>query len=262
MAMSDKRDALDTALLESLAPGYGVPLDRRCLDLFERLAIELVAQNRVVNLTRITEPDEIAVLHMLDSLVSAPLIDRLSRSSDGDSGPRLVDIGAGAGMPGLPLAIARPDWQVALLESSAKATAFLARAIEALELRNATVIRGRAESVGREPEHRERYDIALARAVARLSVIVEYALPLLRVGGHLVAYKGSEAAAEAEAAAPALAALGGSVVALEPYELRGLDRPRHLVAVRKDGPTPPDYPRREGVAKRAPLEAPSPVGGG
>ncbi len=160
-----------------------------------------------------------------------------------------VDVGSGAGVPGVPVAVLRPRLRVVLVEASRKKAGFLEIVVRELRLTNAAVLSARAEGLGRSPEHRERYDAATARAVAPLRVLVEYVLPLLRVGGVAALPKGTAAADETAAAAAALRLLGGEA------EVHPLAWPQAsaVVLVRKVAPTPPGYPRRPGVPQRRPL---------
>ena len=170
------------------------------------------------------------------------------------SGPhRLIDVGSGGGLPGLPLRLARPDMRLTLLEANRKKAAFLVQATSRLGLDGVEVVAERAEVSGRDPRHREQYDIATARALAALPVLVELCLPFVRVGGRLLAMK-TAAAAEAEAAGPAIERLGGRLVAVAPAATAS----RHLgevVVVLKVTATPAAYPRRVGVPARRPLGA-------
>lgn len=277
MESPDKLCALNSALLTRLAHKEGIVLSPESVSAMERWSAELVVRNARDNITRLIRPDEIAVQHLVDSLIvlralpesagevgvasvdpaGEPGADSSARDADPEGRPAfsLLDIGSGAGLPGLPLAIVRPAWRVTLVESGGKAADFLRHVVTVLGLKNVMVERDRAEAIGRDPAHRGQYDAVTARAVARLSVLVEYALPLLAPGGRLVAQKGADAAAEVEAAAPAIDALGARLVEIIPYDLPGLDRTRHLVVVEKIRPTPERFPRRVGVARRSPLEA-------
>ena len=261
MESPDKLCALNSALLVRLARKEGVELSPDAVHAMERWAAELVVRNQRDNLTRLTRADEIAVQHLVDSLMvlkglpgwPASTVEENKTTPQGQS-LSLVDIGSGAGLPGIPLAVVRPGWNMTLVESSGKAVNFLRHVVEMLGLENVSVARDRVEALGRDEAHRGLHDVVTARAVARLSVLVEYALPLLSEGGRLVALKGSDAAQEADAAAPALKALGGRLVEVIPYDLPSLERTRNIVVVEKIGPTPEKYPRRIGVARRSPLE--------
>ena len=164
----------------------------------------------------------------------------------------LVDVGAGAGFPGLPLKILRPELQLTLVESIAKKAAFLRHIVDTLALSNVEIVVARAEMAGRDPAQRERYDVAVARAVAELRVLAEYCLPLCRIGGRFLAPKGARIENELQAALPAIAQLGGRLVAIEPVELSELE-PRTLVIIEKITSTPPQYPRAPGVPAKRPL---------
>lgn len=169
------------------------------------------------------------------------------------AGERLLDVGTGAGLPGIPLAIAAPDAEVVLLEAVRKKVGFLEGVVRELGLANVRVVWGRAEEFGRREGYRESFDRVAARAVAPLRELVEYTLPFVRLGGLFVAWKGPKAGEEIEEALGAIGVLGGKLQAVEEYRLpRGGDR-RYLVVVRKERPTAPAYPRRAGVPRRKPL---------
>lgn len=209
---------------------------------FERLAAALVEWNAHTNLTAITDPDGVHVRHFLDSL-TVPV-----RPDD-----RVIDVGTGAGFPGLPLAIAYPTLRVTLLEATGKKIAFLEHVIGLLGLTNAAALHARAEDAGQLPAHRAAYDLAVARAVARLPVLLEYLLPLVRVGGRCIAMKGVTAHEEAESARRALQTLGGKLIGIETVMLPGVDEPHYLVMVEKTAPTPAIYPRKPGTPSKKPL---------
>ncbi len=222
---------------------FGVDLSTAQEEQFETYLRELVAWNAQINLTTIIEYDEVLVKHFLDSLSLAPIV---------HNAKSVIDIGSGAGFPGLPLKIARPDLHVILLEATGKKVAFLNHVITTLALRDVAAIHARAEDLGHNPEHRERYDAAVARAVAALPILVEYALPFVRIGGLFVAQKGVQVQQEIEDARPALETLGGRVRETMPANLPGLEQ-RHLVVIEKTGSTPARYPRRAGVPEKKPL---------
>lgn len=213
---------------------------------FERLTCLLLAWNERVNLTAITDPAEIAIKHYLDSLTLNLVASRFERA-------RLIDVGSGAGFPGLALAIAFPKLRVTLLDSRAKKLRFIDEAAQSLGLDNARTLHARAEEAGRERSQREAFEIAVARAVAPMPVLLEYALPLCKPGGQVIAMKGAAAHDEASAAAKAIDALGGELRAIEEVRLPTLDNPRYLVVVDKVKPTPERFPRRAGIPARQPL---------
>jgi 16S rRNA (guanine527-N7)-methyltransferase len=164
----------------------------------------------------------------------------------------LIDIGTGAGLPGIPLKIVLSDWHVTLLEATGKKVDFLNHVIAQLDLVNTFAIHIRAEDAGQQPAYREKFDVAVARAVAQMATLVEYALPLVRLGGWFIAQKGVDIDDELQHAARALDELGGRVRQIVPVQLPGLDK-RHLIVVEKIAPTPVKYPRRAGLPERKPL---------
>jgi 16S rRNA (guanine527-N7)-methyltransferase len=235
-------------LLASIAEAHGLTLDSRQLRQFEAYYRLLVAANERVNLTSVTACEEVQRRHFGESLAVAAALYRTGVLRPGQVA-RTIDLGAGAGFPGLPIKIAHPALRLTLLESAAKKTAFLEGVVERLALPDVTVVTGRAESAAHESTHREAYDLALARAVASLPVLLELALPFLRLGGFLAAPKGSRAAQEVAAAAAALQACGGRIFVAE----RLADTPLTLVLVEKVAPTPSAYPRRPGIPAKRPL---------
>lgn len=217
------------------------------LTALERYVALLLAGNRRMNLTRITEPSEVATDHLLDSVAALPLIDRLVPE-------RAVDLGSGGGVPAFPLALARPEVAWTLVESVGRKATLLREFAEALGMGNVSVVARRAEEVGRDPAARERNQLVTARACAHLPVLVEYALPLLAKGGTLVAWKGAigEGDAEARAGAAAARLLGGRAPRIESTGIAALGG-RRFVLVEKVGPTPGRFPRRPGEPARRPL---------
>lgn len=211
---------------------------------FATYSRELQQWNQRVNLTAITDSEQIKLRHFGDSLTCAQYW--------GETPHTLIDIGSGAGFPGVPLKIVYPTLCLTLVESVGKKVAFLHHLVAVLGLDQVTVLQARAEEVGRNPQHRAAYDVATARAVAEVRVLAEYALPLLRVGGRMLAPKGGDVAQEVAVAHQALRLLGGKVLAVEPVLLPGLD-PRSMVVITKTTATPPRYPRAAGVPARRPL---------
>jgi len=215
----------------------------RSLGLYLDLLLE---HNRRAGLTAITDPADIALKHFLDSLTCL-------LAHDIAAGERVADVGSGAGLPGLVLAIARPQASYTLIESSARRAAFLRLAARELRLANVAVAHGRAEELGRQPEHRERYDLVVGRAVAPLPVLLEYCLPLARVDGRVIAQKGPAGESELARAGGALATLGGRLTDLHRLELPQGAGARLLVVVQKAAATPDKYPRRPGIPAKRPL---------
>jgi len=206
----------------------------------------LLKGNESVNLTALSREDDIVHKHFVDSL-SCFLSGKLEGSLD------VIDVGTGAGFPGIPLAIARPELSLTLLDATRKKVEFVGRVCQGLGLSNAHAVWGRAEALGQQPAHRERYDRVVTRAVSSLSSLYELCLPLLKVGGYLIAQKGSDADAEAARAASAGEKLGGEIVEVMPFRLPITGDPRSLVIVEKVTPTPGNYPRRPGVPQKNPL---------
>jgi len=213
------------------------------LALYER---ELSDWNTRFNLTAIRDPQEIHIKHFLDSFTC------LLALREGSVG-RLVDIGTGAGFPGIPLKIIFPQMQLTLVESVGKKAQFCRHVVNILELKAVEVIQERAENLGHDPAHREQYDWAVARAVAILPVLAEYLLPLVRVGGRMLAMKGESGPAEAHSAERALKVLGGHLRQLVPVTLPGVAEERYLVVIDKMAATPGIYPRKVGVPAKHPL---------
>lgn len=225
---------------------FGVQLSAEQLRAFEIYERELLAWNQITNLTAIQEPQAIRVKHFLDSL-SCLLVMRERPTG------RAVDIGTGAGFPGLPLKLVCPGLRLTLVESIKKKATFCQHVVQKLCLSGVTVSTLRAEELGQERGHREAHDWALARAVAQLPVLVEYLLPLLRMGGTMIAMKGESAPAEAHQAENAIRMLGGRLRNLTRVELPGVAEERYLVVVDKVAATAPAYPRRVGVPRKNPL---------
>ncbi|MBN2304309.1 MAG: 16S rRNA (guanine(527)-N(7))-methyltransferase RsmG [Anaerolineae bacterium] len=226
----------------------GLNLSRDMQRAFSLYADELLAWNAHTNLTAITDPEAVETRHFLDSLsvlLAVPFT----------PGQRVIDVGSGAGFPGLPLRLVYPYIKLTLLEATAKKTAFLHHITEHLNLNNTVqILNVRAEDAGQDPVHREQYDIVLARAVAQMPALSEYLLPLCNVGGRCVALKGENAAAEVQQAESALKILGGHVEKVIPVELPTVAETHHLVVVEKVAATPPQYPRRPGMPTKRPLQ--------
>ncbi|NDJ54698.1 MAG: 16S rRNA (guanine(527)-N(7))-methyltransferase RsmG [Chloroflexi bacterium] len=218
----------------------GLSLDSPQRAAFERYADLLIKWNGRINLTAITDREAIAVRHFLDSLSCLTVL------RDQPAGTRLIDVGSGAGFPGLPLAIARPDWHITVNDATGKKVRFLQTVVDSLALTKATALPGRAEEIGQHRDHRESYDWALARSVAALPILLEYLLPLVKTGGQALAMKAASAAHEIEQARRALEVLGGSVTKQEIIDLPDVDEAHLLIVIEKVVPTPTDYPRRPG----------------
>ncbi len=252
--------------MDSLASGaralLNLELTPTQLAAFQTYADELRAWNDKFNLTAIKDSDGIQIKHFLDSLSILKALPRLpTREADlrpltSDLQPpiRLIDIGTGAGFPGLPLKIVCPQLQLTLVEATRKKAAFCEHMVRTLKLNGVTVVTARAEEVGRDPAHREQYEWAVARAVAEMPALAEYLLPLVKLGGHVLAQKGEGAPGETQSAEEAIKRLGGEIEQLIPVELPGVVETRYLVVLRKIAATPPAYPRRPGVPAKSPLK--------
>jgi 16S rRNA (guanine527-N7)-methyltransferase len=217
----------------------------------DRYAARVLAENERAGLTSAgTNRDAIYARHFAESFA---LLEALESRREMTSGARVIDIGSGAGFPGLPIAIVRPQLEITLLEATAKKADFLRAIVAELSLENIAVVQARAEEAGRDPAHREAYDVALARAVAPLPVLLELAVPFLKVGGILAAPKGSAAPRETAGASKALAELGSEIVEAVPLPVEVTGPIPTLVLVRKLAPTLDRYPRRTGIPKKRPL---------
>lgn len=251
-------------ILRQGAGQLGLQLSTLHLERFQILYEELYSWNERLNLTAITGYQDVQTRHLLDSL-SCLLAFPTGQQPDTipDAIPvqrpghalRCIDVGTGAGFPGLPLRILLPDLRLTLLESVGKKVTWLQYIVRRLGLSDVEIVQGRAEEIGRDAAHRERYDVVVARAVAPLNVLAEYCLPFCRKGGRFVAPKGEDAVHEAREAEAAIHALGGRLVAVKRVPLPEMLADHHLVVIDKVEPTPERYPRRTGIPTKRPLTA-------
>ena len=225
-------------ILTARAAAAGLALTAEQIAQFAVYNEMLLDWNTRMNLTALTAPNDVAVKHIIDSLTAydAPLF---------DAAEALIDVGTGAGLPGIPLAVYAPHIEVTLMDALAKRVRFLTEVTRAMHLTNVRCIHARAEEAARAKEHRAHYDIAVSRAVARMPVLLEYTLPFVRVGGSVLALKGRAYAEEAEEGKHAAQILGGGAIAARPVQLPGLDDVRAILSVVKERPTPKTYPRRQ-----------------
>lgn len=233
-------------LVAKAAAEYGLQLTSRqiaAMDTYYRL---LLVWNEKINLTAITEPHEVAVKHMIDSL-------SCYREEVFTAAARVVDVGTGAGFPGIPLKIFQPELELTLMDSLNKRLNFLREVADSLGLQGVALVHARAEEAGKNKQHREGYDIAVSRAVARLNVLCELCLPLIKVGGWFIALKGAQYEDEVREAAKALTVLGGKVADIRPVSLPGLADKRAVIYIKKVTATPPSYPRKAGTPEKKPL---------
>jgi len=225
---------------------FNVHLAGRQVTALVKYETELLEWNQKFNLTAIRDTESIRTKHFLDSF-SCVLAWKGSPPS------HLIDVGTGAGFPGIPLKILYPNLKLTLVESVGKKAMFCRHIVRVLGLEHVEVVQVRAEDVGHNPQHREKYDWAVARAVANLNELSEYLLPLIKVGGSMLAQKGESGPAEAQSAEEAMKLLGGKLKQLIPVHLPGVADDRYLVVVEKVAATPPKYPRKPGIPAKQPL---------
>ena len=233
-------------------------------DQFNRLSQRLIEANRSTNLTRVTDPDEIRVRHFMDSLAALSLLQAYENQIPHAATPRLIDVGSGAGFPGLALAIALPHWQITSLEATGKKVGFQSDAASDLGLANFKAIQGRAEELGHDPAYREHFHVATARALAPLPVLAEIVLPFVAAEGHMVAWKGPHLDQERTAGRKACEALGARYLRDIPYTLSSpndADTPDastqtfSLVEIQRIQTCPDTYPRKIRAIRKHPLGA-------
>jgi 16S rRNA (guanine527-N7)-methyltransferase len=216
---------------------------------FQQLYQEIVDGNRQLNLTRITEPEDFWEKHLWDSLTGILRLNSIER----DKPLKIIDIGTGAGFPGLPIAIVCPIWQVSVLDSTQKKITFINGLLNGLNLDNVDTLVGRAEILGRQPNSRESYDIAVIRAVSDASACAEYALPLVKIGGTVILYRGSWQETDTPALASVVERLGGKIEHLDRLLTPLTQSIRHCIYLRKERSTTSQFPRAVGIPSKQPL---------
>jgi 16S rRNA (guanine527-N7)-methyltransferase len=224
----------------------GISLTSYQLSLLEEYEQELDAWNERFSLTAIHEPEKVRVKHFLDSF--SPMLVMKNTPVK-----KIIDIGTGAGFPGIPLKILLPETEVVLVDSVNKKTDFCKHIIDHLKLQGISAIHDRVENLAREKEFREQFDWAVARAVARLATLSEYMLPFVKIGGRMLAMKGDQGPVETQKAAPAISLLGGELRQVKRLTLPGVTEDRFLITIEKKSTTPEKYPRRTGVPSKKPL---------
>ena len=230
--------------VKEISKEIDIELSEGQLAQFKKYMDLLLEWNEKINLTAITEEDEVVLKHFVDSMTVLKYI---------DEGASIVDVGTGAGFPGIPVSIAKDDVNVTLVDSLNKRINFLQEVISEINLTNIKAIHSRAEDFGQNKEHREKYDISVSRAVANLSVLVEYLLPLVKVGGKCICMKGSEVEEEISNAKFAIKELGGKIELVDEFCLPGTDIKRNIIVIRKEKETPKKYPRKSGTPSKQPL---------
>jgi len=235
--------------MEKLISGareLGIELTPGQIDKFRVYFRDLVEWNKRINLTRITDYEEVQLKHFLDSLTVLTAV----RLTDG---LRVIDVGTGAGIPGIPLTIVSPGVKLTLLEATGKKVKFLDYMVGRLGLEDVEIVTGRAEEIGHDAAYREKFGLALSRAVAPLPAAVELTLPFCEVGGLCIALKKGDIKVEIQRSLKAIDVLGGCLKEVKPLALEGLNDKRCLVIIEKLKPTPPQYPRRPGIPAKKPI---------
>ncbi|AUG59111.1 16S rRNA (guanine(527)-N(7))-methyltransferase RsmG [Acetivibrio saccincola] len=232
-------------LLKDGASEFNINLEKEDIESFFKYKETLLKWNKNINLTAITDDRDIIIKHFIDSISVVPYI--------GKDLKKVIDVGTGAGFPGIPLKIIKKDLNVTLLDSLEKRTKFLNEVIEKLDLKNIEVIHSRAEDKGVSGDFREKFDLALARAVANLPVLLEYCLPFVKTGGTFIAMKGSDIQEELDNSKKALEILGGEIKDVIKFNLPSTDIKRNIIIIKKFRHTPTKYPRKSGKPSKAPL---------
>lgn len=237
----------DTTNFEKGLSALDISLSQKQLDQFMKYYEILVEKNKVMNLTSITEFNEVIVKHFLDSLAIVKVCDIKQVK-------RMIDIGTGAGFPGIPLKIVFPELKVVLLDSLKKRIGFLEEVVNEVDITGIEMLHGRAEDFANNLLYREGFDLCVSRAVANLSTLSEYCLPFVKVGGKFIAYKSGKITEEVQVAATAVNVLGGKIVSSEVFALLDTDMERSFVIVDKKTKTPKKYPRKAGLPGKEPIK--------
>jgi len=236
------REILEMSLISA-----GIEVNNQIIESFSLYMELLIKTNKEFNLTSITEPAEVIYKHFIDSLTVIPFLNE-------DSDAHVVDIGTGAGFPSIPVKIIKPDYRFTLVDSTKKKINFLKMICDELNLTDVECIHARAEELARDIDYREKYDMALSRALAPLNLLLELCLPFVKVGGTFIAYKSKEAYNEIELAKKALEVLGGQITDVKEIEIPGLEGKRNLIFIKKMTAISSTYPRRPGIPQKKPIK--------
>ena len=242
--------------LKEIIAETGFSIGEKETDLFKKYYSLLTEKNKVMNLTAITEYDDVMIKHFADSILVKKVIVGLKKEGFQIKEPeiaKIADVGTGAGFPGVPIKICCPESEVVLIDSLNKRIKFLKELIGELGLNGISAVHGRCEDLGHNKEFRESFDLCFSRAVANLSVLVEYCLPLVKKGGFFVAYKSTDAVEEIKNANNAIKSLGGELCCVKKEELPGSDIERSFCVIKKTGHCPGKYPRQAGMPSKRPL---------
>ena len=239
----------DENILIDGAQKIGINLNKEQIKIFSQYLELLIQWNQKINLTSLKTPQEIIIKHFLDSISCIKVFDKYIDIE----GISIIDVGTGAGFPGIPIKIVCPSISLSLLEARKKKTIFLEKIVEEMNFQRVEILNGRAEAFGKCPDYREKYDIALSRAVALLSTLSEYCLPLIRVGGLFVAQKGRSYKEEIDKALKTVQLLGGELIGVENVRIPFINQERYLLVIKKIKDTPSKYPRKEGLPQKRPL---------
>lgn len=227
----------------------GIKLNDEQLIQFELYFQELIRNNLHFNLTRVTDYEDVQTRHFLDSLSIMLIYPKTNLIS----GIQVIDIGSGAGFPGIPFKIVYPKCEVTLLDATGKKVLFLEKIIKLLNIKGLTAIKGRAEEVAHIEDYREQFDLVLSRSVAELNILAELTIPFCRIGGSIVIHKGEDISKEIECSENAIRILGGSLSEVSKSNLPEQSTPRSLISIRKISSTNTRFPRRTGIPKKRPL---------
>lgn len=231
-------------IMKSYLKELNIELSEIQLNKFYKYMNILIEWNKVMNLTGITDQEEIIVKHFIDSLT---VLDKIDKKDS------IIDVGTGAGFPGIPIKIAFPETKVVLLDSLNKRVKFLNEVIEQLQLKDVKTIHGRAEDYGKDKNHREKYDIAIARAVAPLNILLEYLMPFVKVKGRCLCMKGSNSEEEIKNSENAIKLLGGELIETKEFFIPNTDMKRRIIEIKKSRFTDSKYPRKAGTPSKEPI---------